>query len=110
MNRLFSLVTKTFAGDDADLEFPTGEIEIVVPGIGIENVNQLFIRVIELFSLFIGIMSFVAFLFAGFSYLTSGAGSEGTEKSKKIMIYSFVGVLIAGISFAILNSIKDLFG
>jgi|GEM_PF-1909448 len=106
---IYYLIKSAFASADNDLEFPSGEIEIVVPGIGIDNVNQLFVRIIEIFSLFVGVMSFVAFLIAGFSYLTSGAGSEGTEKSKKIMTYSFLGLLIAAVSFTLLFTIQNLF-
>ena len=47
----------------------------------------------------VSIFAFVAFLWAGFLYITSFASEENNEKAKKIMTYAAIGIIVILLSY-----------
>ncbi len=54
---------------------------------------------------FLGIASLVAFIFAGFNFLTAAGNPEQVKKAKDIMLYAVIGIVVALGSYAILSFI-----
>lgn len=52
----------------------------------------------------------VMLLFGGFTYLTAGANEESTEKAKKIMINSVVGLIIVTAAYGVGRWILNALG
>lgn len=50
-----------------------------------------------------GVIAFVAFVWAGFLYLTSFANEENAEKGKKIMVWAAIGIVIILFSYVLVN-------
>ena len=58
---------------------------------------------VKVYLVIAGIIAFVAFLWAGFLYLTSFASEENPEKAKKVMMLAVIGILIILFSYALTN-------
>jgi hypothetical protein len=82
-------------------DFPTGEIvlnsDIALPSLDLAG---LFQKIFRIAGLVIGILVLVAFITAGFFYLTA-AGTGNEEKAKSMIIFAIVGAIIASASYLI---------
>lgn len=91
---------------------PTPEGSFVLPApeefntIG-ENISlrQFILNVLNFFLSFLGLIATAALIYAGFLYVTSGGDDSASEKSKKILIFAVVGILLILASFAIVNTV-----
>lgn len=63
---------------------------------------------VKVFLMLAGILAFVAFVWAGFLYITTFAREENAETAKKIMIYAIIGILVIIFSYAIVNYFMTL--
>jgi len=67
--------------------------------------EELYGRIISGLLGFVGIVSLVAFVYAGFVFLISAGNPERVKKAKDTMIYAVIGVFVSMASYAILNFI-----
>lgn len=58
---------------------------------------------VRVFLLLTGTLAFVAFVYAGFLFVTSFANEENNEKAKKIMTYTGIGIIVILLSYALTN-------
>lgn len=63
----------------------------------------LAVRIVNFFLGFLGLVAVFLLIYAGFLYMTSAGGD--TEKAKKILIYTGVGIIVILLSFAIVNTV-----
>jgi len=61
--------------------------------------------IVNFFLFFLGLVATVMVIFGGFLYVTSGGNDQNTEKAKKIILYSAIGILLILISFALVNTL-----
>lgn len=52
---------------------------------------------------YLALAAFIGFVYAGFLYVTSYGNDEQVQKSKKIMIYAVVGLILVILSFSIVQ-------
>ncbi len=50
-----------------------------------------------------GVVSFVAFVYAGFLFIISFANEQNQEKAKKTMLYAGIGIIVVLLSFVLTN-------
>lgn len=102
-----------------DYEIPTLPRPTGVPTIDAEDfsdvrdvrgffIDEFFPRVTRLLIWGIGLVGFFMVLYAGVRYFTTFGKEERAEDAKQAMIYALVGVLVAFLSFAIIQIIGSL--
>ncbi len=86
-----------------------GGIAILKPeleGSGIETEATLIQAIMfwtKILLIICGVVAFVAFVWAGFLFITSFASEENQEKAKKIMIYAGIGIIVILLAFVLTN-------
>jgi hypothetical protein len=69
--------------------------------------NKIF-NVIAYILSFVAVISVAAFVYGGYTYLTSGGNEERLQKGKRIIIYSVVGIVLIMMSATIVNVVVGL--
>ena len=69
------------------------------------SARQLILTFINFFLFFLGLIATAFIIYGGFLYITSGGDDSSTEKAKKILVFSAIGILIILISFALVNTL-----
>ncbi len=60
-------------------------------------------KIINLFSVIIGIVAVVVIMIAGFRYITSAGDANGISAAKNTLIYAIVGLIIAALAQVIVR-------
>ena len=63
-------------------------------GVNDEGIGALGARVVNLFSLIVGIIAIIMIIYGGFRYITSGGDSGRVGAAKNSLIYAIVGLII----------------
>lgn len=66
-------------------------------------------RIINIFLYAIGILSVVMIIFGGLKYVTSRGDPEMVKSAKNTLLYAVIGLIVALLSFAIVNFVIDSF-
>lgn len=80
-------------------EIQGSELGIVEEG----SLIQTILFIIRYILIFSGLLAFVAFLWAGFLYVTAFARDENTESAKNAMLYASIGIIIILFSWVIVE-------
>ena len=56
------------------------------------------------------LLAFIYLLLAGISYITSNGEPAKTAAAQKKIIYAIIGMVVIGLSFAVLSLIETIFG
>lgn len=79
-------------------------VENVSIATGGEGSFRTIIReIINFFLYFLGLVAVIMVIYGGFLYITSQG--EDTEKAKKVLMYSAIGIIIVLVSFALVNTL-----
>jgi TRAP-type C4-dicarboxylate transport system permease small subunit len=76
----------------------------------IQGVGCLIANILSVATSVIGIVAFIMILYAGFNMMLKGGNSQATEKSKNIITYAVIGIIVALSCFIILNLIASFTG
>jgi len=109
-----SLILPAFAqGDNEGTIFDgpglEGGLDLLRPeleGTGIGNKGGLVTAIlfwVKILLIIAGVLAFVAFIWAGFLFITTFANEENNEKAKKIMIYAAIGIIVILVSYTLTN-------
>lgn len=69
----------------------------------VNDLRSLIARVIRIIIGFLGILSVIIVLYAGFKWMTSGGNEETIGEAKKMLIAGLIGLVIILLSYAIAN-------
>lgn len=58
------------------------------------RINNLVIRIINIFTWLVGVVSVLMIIFAGFRYVVSSGDSGGVSSAKNTIIYAIVGLIV----------------
>lgn len=87
-----------------------GEIEdgvqAVNPG-GSGDLEDLITTIVNVLLFLIGVFSVIMIIYGGFRFVTSGGSAESVKTAKNTILYAIVGLVIAILSFAIVNFVLD---
>jgi len=64
-------------------------------------------NIINIFSVIIGVVAVVMIMVAGFRYVTAAGDSGNVTSAKNTLIYAIVGLVIAGLSQAIVRFVLE---
>lgn len=99
-NKILAQVFEGFEGSDAQGGVDALQESLAGTGItGTTDVTQLVLKYINFILPYLALALFVGFIYAGVLYITAFGNEEATDKSKKIMMYSVIGIIIVILSF-----------
>ena len=89
-----------------DTHFGIDEIRDVLKDSGVtgtENIGDLILKYVNFSLPYLALAAFVGFVYAGFLYVTAYGSDEQVQKSKKILIYSVLGLIVVMLSYSIVQ-------
>lgn len=78
-------------------------VNTVDGGTGAGDLGGLIKNVINLLLFIVGVASVIMIIIGGLRYTTSGGDSSSVTAAKNTILYSIVGLVVASLSFAIVN-------
>ena len=70
---------------------------------GTDNISDLVLKYVNFSLPFLALGAFLGFVYAGFLYVTAYGNEDQVGKSKKILIYSVVGLIVVILSYSIVQ-------
>lgn len=67
------------------------------------SIQTIATKVVNIFSLIVGIVAVIMIIYGGFRYITSGGDSGKVSSAKNSLIYAIVGLIIVAIAQLIVN-------
>lgn len=74
------------------------------------SISELGRKVVNLFSLIIGVIAIIMIIYGGFRYITSGGASERVGNAKNTLIYAIVGLIIVALAQIIVHFVLNQTG
>lgn len=65
---------------------------------GTSKVNTLLQKIINIFSVIVGVVAVIMIIYGGFKYITSGGASEKITSAKNTILYALVGLIIVALA------------
>lgn len=103
-------MAQIFKGDDnngtTDTQKGVDDIANSLQGSGItstDSVSSLILKYVNFALPFLALGAFVAFVYAGFMYVTAYGNDDQIGKSKKVMIYAVIGLIVVIISYSVVR-------
>jgi len=62
------------------------------------GVNNLIRKIINIFSVVVGIIAVIMIIYAGFRYITSGGASDKVTNAKNTILYALIGLIIVALA------------
>lgn len=76
-------------------------------GVNNNSLSQLGRKIVNLFSLVIGVIAIIMIIYGGFRYITSGGASERVGNAKNTLIYAIVGLIIVALAQIIVHFVLN---
>ena len=67
-------------------------------GTGTGKANALIEKIINIFSIIVGIVAVIMIIYGGFKYITSGGNQESVKTAKTTIIYALIGLVIVALA------------
>lgn len=74
---------------------------------GTTGVNDLITKVVNIFSIIVGIVSVIMIIYGGFRYVTSGGDSSNVSNAKNTIIYAIIGLVVVALAQFIVQFVLD---
>ncbi len=87
-----------------------GDVVSLQSPINIQSPTELVAAVLRGIMDTVGLASVAAMVYAGILYFTSGGSDEQAGKAKKTMTYAIIGLVIAILSYVIINTLINVIG
>jgi hypothetical protein len=71
------------------------------------NLQDMVVRLVNLFSLIIAIVAVIMIIFGGFRYITSGGESSQVTGAKNTIIYAIVGLIVVALAQLIVRFVVE---
>lgn len=70
---------------------------------GTSSLNDIIAKVINIFSVIVGIIAVIMIIVGGFFYITSGGKQESVQKAKNTILYAIIGLVIVALAQVIVK-------
>ncbi len=94
------------AGEGNDAQTGVGYVEEALRGSGVTeegSLSVLILKYVNFFLPYLALAAFVGYVYAGVLYVAAFGEEELISKSKKILIYSTMGLILVILSYVIVN-------
>ena len=95
------------AGVDAATGDPTGTACAAVSESGAGSLQALAKKVVNIFSIIVGVVAVIFVIYGGFRYITSGGDSGNVGNAKNTLIYALVGLVIVALAQLIVHYVLN---
>lgn len=68
-----------------------------------DNLETLIARVINIFSVIIGVVAVIMLIYGGFRYITSAGNDAGVQAAKNTIIYAIIGLVVVALAQVIVK-------
>ncbi|MDD5251531.1 MAG: pilin [Patescibacteria group bacterium] len=86
------------------------DLKVPNPLTGVQNIQQLVGRVINIFVGLTGSIALLMFVIGGFILLTSGGNEQRVTQGKNIFVWSSIGLVIVFVSYALVKLVFSALG
>ncbi len=86
----------------------SGGTGITNPLTGVNTIPELVAKVLSAVIGLIGILAVASFVYGGILYLTSAGNEEQSNKAKKVLGYSVMGLIVSILSYVIVNTVINI--
>ena len=69
------------------------------------SARTVVVSVVNFTLFFLGILTTAMIIYGGFLYITAAGDEGGTEKGKKVLLYSAIGIVLIFVAFALTNTL-----
>ncbi len=97
------------SGEDGDLDPLPEEILANAEKENVSPVGALILRVINVFSLLIGTLSFFVILYGGFMFMTSAGNDSQVDKARSVLSQALYGLTLGFMSYFIVTFVLSFF-
>lgn len=87
----------------ANLDITTNCTTGVTDQAATEKINDLIAKIINLFSLVVGVVSVIMIIVGGFRYIISGGDSANVSSAKNTILYAIIGLVIVALAQTIVR-------
>lgn len=101
-----NLKAQIFTGGEEPEKEGVKEIEEALGKTGIaetKDIGDLILKYVNFALPYLALAAFIGFVYAGFLYVTAYGNEEQIQKSKKILIYAVVGLVVVILSYSIVQ-------
>jgi hypothetical protein len=104
---LSTILLTVFAGTAGAQLIQAGDVPSNIASAtgGEGSIRALILRIVDFALLFLGLIATIMIIYGGIGYVTAAGNEEKVGKSKKIIMYAIVGIVIVLISFALVNTV-----
>ena len=78
--------------------------------IGCGTIDACILRVVDYVLALAGVLALAAIVYGGFLYITAAGNQDRIEAGKNAVTYSVIGLIVIGLSYAILRFIFEALG
>lgn len=64
-------------------------------------------KIINIFSIIVGVIAVIMIIFGGFRYITSGGQQEGVKNAKNTILYALIGLVIVALAQIIVKFVLN---
>lgn len=75
---------------------------------GIDGIIEIATNIINGFLVLVGLVAAAALIYGGVMYIVSGGNEEKTATAKRIILFAIVGLIVIGLSAAVVNLVIGL--
>jgi len=77
---------------------------------GLTAVVKIITNILNGFLVLVGLAAGAALIYGGVTYIMSSGDEEKTARAKRIVIYAIIGLIVIGLSAAVVNGVIGLIG
>lgn len=71
------------------------------------GIKSIAAKVVNIFSIIVGIVSVIMIIYAGFRYITSGGESGSTSNAQKTLIFAIIGLIVVVLAQVIVHYVLN---
>ncbi len=72
-----------------------------------ETANSFIAKIINIFSLVVGVAAVIMIIFGGFKYITSGGNDQSVSGAKNTILYAIIGLVIVALAQFIVKFVLE---
>lgn len=97
-NQNVDIQSNTCQGSNLDFTNAQSGACSTITGQSSTDANTLVARVINVFSVVVGVVSVIMIIYGGFRYITSGGESGNISSAKNTILYAIIGLVIVALA------------
>lgn len=105
-----NLKAQIFEGGEEPEKTGIKEIEEALGETGVTaeaDIGDLILKYVNFVLPYLAIAAFIGFVYAGFLYVTAYGSEEQIQKSKKILMYAVIGLIVVILSYSIVQLLTE---